>query len=121
MNRYRCRAIAAGLLILFATISSLIAQFSPWKGTITTEGGVTVAKNPKEPIHKEPILSLKEDFAISGAGATGDYAFSYPRDIAVDKDGNIYVLDMSFQLFLSEERGSDVSQFFIFSFPVLSL
>lgn len=55
-------------MILFATISSLIAQSSPWKGTITTEGGVTVVKNPKEPIHKEPILSLKEDFAISGAG-----------------------------------------------------
>jgi len=93
MNRHRCRAIAAGLLILLTTAYGLIAQ-PQWKGSITKDGDIIVVKNPNEPIYKDEILSLKEDFSIGGAGATGGYMFSYLKDIAVDQDGNIFALDL---------------------------
>jgi hypothetical protein len=81
------------LFILVAYLEGAEAQ-QPWKGKIYKEGDVTIVKNPKDPIHKDLVLSIKEDFSIGGAGATGAYMFSDLRDIAVDQDGNIYALDL---------------------------
>jgi hypothetical protein len=81
------------LAILLASTLCQAGQL-PWKGKITKEGDVTIVKNPKEPIYKDTVISLKEDFSIGGAGATGAYMFSYLRDIAVDQNGNIYALDL---------------------------
>jgi hypothetical protein len=74
--------------------SALAQQTPPWKGKITKDGDVTIVKNPKDPIHKEPILSLKEDFAIGGAQAKGEYALALPRSLAVDKAGDLFILDV---------------------------
>lgn len=94
MDQRQPLPLLMGISILLGTVSGLVAQSPSWKGTITTEGGVVVVKNPKEPIHQEPILTLKEDFSIGGAGAAGDTTFSYLIDIAVDNEGNIYGLDL---------------------------
>jgi hypothetical protein len=84
----------AGILFaVYGCLCSVQAQ-QPWKGKIYKDGEVTVVRNPKEPIYKDTILSLKEDFSIGGAGATGGYMFSSLRDIAVDQAGNIYALDL---------------------------
>lgn len=83
-----------GILILLGTAPGLVAQSPSWKGTIAKEDGVIIVKNPKEPIHQGPVLALKEDLSIGGAGATGGYIFSYLMDIAVDNEGNIYALDL---------------------------
>jgi len=83
-------ALAAFLLGIFP----LFGAQAKWEGTITKEGDVAIVKNPKEPLYKDPVLSLKEDFSIGGAGATDGYIFSYLKDIAVDQDGNIYALDL---------------------------
>lgn len=84
--------IWAGLSILWAAVNVLVAQ-SPWKGTMTKEGDVVIVKNPKEPLYKNPILSLKEDFVLGGANASGEYSFAEIRTAAVGDDGTVYVLD----------------------------
>ena len=82
------------ILVLIAGIATatLFAR-DQWKGTITKEGGLVVVKNPKEPISKDPALSLKQDFALGGPDATGDSAFNQIRTAAIGDDGSIYVLD----------------------------
>ena len=87
----------AGLLafyILSRFLAAVQGDQSPiWKGTITKEGDVVVIKNPKEPINKEPVLSLKVDFTIGGAQAKDEYALALPTSLAVDKKGELFVLD----------------------------
>jgi hypothetical protein len=79
---------------LLLALSPLFGIQSQWKGTISEEGTVTVIKNPKEPIYKNPILSLKEDFAIGGEDAQGEYAIAHPYALAVDGEGSIYVYEL---------------------------
>ena len=81
------------VFVLGIGLSEDIAGQPQWKGSVTKEGSVIVVKNPKEPIYKTPILSLKEDFALGGPNATGDYAFNQIRTTAIGDDGTIYVLD----------------------------
>jgi hypothetical protein len=64
-----------------------------WKGTISTENGVTIVQNPKQPMYGEDILAIEEDLSIGESASSDDYLFSSIRAIAVDDAGNIYVLD----------------------------
>jgi hypothetical protein len=68
-------------------------QESSWQGTISTENGVTIVQNPKEPMYGEDALILEEDLAIGKSKNEGEFLFSEIRSIAVDDAGNIYVLD----------------------------
>jgi len=55
-------------IIIFLSVSIMLVscgkQKAAWKGTIEEEEGVTVVKNPKEPIYDEGMISLKEDLSI---------------------------------------------------------
>jgi hypothetical protein len=82
------------LLLFVIFVFACQNQKTEWKGTITTENGVTVVQNPKEPMHGEEALVLEEDLAIGESTSEGDYLFSSIRAITVDDAGNIYVLDM---------------------------
>jgi hypothetical protein len=95
MNGRRRRTFLGGLgfTVLIAAAAHLAPAQAEWKGRIITEGGVTVIKNPKEPLYKTPVLELKEDLSLGGPDAQGDYAFSQIRHFAVDDAGAIYVLD----------------------------
>lgn len=62
-------------------------------GTIDEEDGVTIIRNPKEPLFKTPILELKEELAIGGLGTEEDHDLGQVRGFVVDNDGTIYVLD----------------------------
>jgi len=42
-------------------------QKAEWKGTIEKHDGVTVVKNPKDPIHREDVFSLEEELSIGEA------------------------------------------------------
>jgi hypothetical protein len=82
-------------LLFFSRAAEAKENQSPeWKGTIIKEGEVTVVKNPKEPMYKEPILTLKEDLIVGGSKAQGESVFSTVRGIEVDQAGNIYVGDL---------------------------
>ena len=84
---------ACGLWLLLLAASVPASAQPPWKGTIVREGGVTVVKNPKEPIYKTPVLELEEELSLGGPDAQGEYVFGQIRHFAVDDAGAIYVLD----------------------------
>jgi len=83
------------ILSVFIIFVSCGQQKADWKGTIEEEDGVTVVKNPKEPIYDEGLISLKEDLSIGVDEGDENYMFSYPFDIDSDSHGNIYVLDFT--------------------------
>ena len=69
-------------------------QKTEWHGTIEEVDGVTVVRNPKEPIYGDNIFVLKEELSIGEAGGREEYMFSSARSLAVDLSGNIYVMDV---------------------------
>jgi hypothetical protein len=85
--------LAFPLLILSLFLLVCQDKKMEWKGTITTENGVTVVTNPEEPMYREDSLHLEEDLTIGQSSEGPDYMFSAIRSIAVDDEGNIFVLD----------------------------
>ncbi len=78
------------IIILFISCSQ---QKTEWKGTIEEVDGVTVVKNPKEPMYDENVFVLEEELSIGEVEGKEEYIFSRIRDVDVDGKGNIYVLD----------------------------
>jgi len=68
-------------------------QKSEWAGKIEVIDGITVVKNPKEPIYQEEVLSIEEELSIGYDEEDENYMFSYISHITVDGNGRIYVLD----------------------------
>ena len=70
-------------IVLFLSVIIMLVscgrQKSEWKGTIEEENGVTVVKNPKEPMYGEDIFSLEEDLSIGEAEGKKEYMFSYKK------------------------------------------
>jgi len=69
------------------------AQQREWKGKVETEVGVKVVKNPRESLYGNIKLDLAEDLSI-GAENDPNLMFFGVRAVTVDKQGNIYVLDL---------------------------
>ncbi len=86
--------IASIVLLLSAFIMAISfgGQKAEWKGKIDIENGIKVIKNPAEPLYGEITFELEEDLSI-GNEDDENYLFYRARDIQVDTDGNIYVLD----------------------------
>lgn len=83
------------LLIIFA-VSLIISCGQPksaWKGSIEEIDGITVVKNPKEPIYGEDVLTLEEDLVIGGEVDEVEPLFLSVKTFKLDDDENIYVLD----------------------------
>lgn len=68
-------------------------QKAEWKGTIEKHNGVTVVKNPKDPIHREDVFNLEEELSIGEKEGKEEYIFSYITDIGVDEEERIYIID----------------------------
>jgi len=68
-------------------------QKAAWKGTIADVDGVTVVKNPKQPMYGEEVFSLEEELSIGEVGGREEYMFSETGTIAVDDEERIYVSD----------------------------
>ncbi len=84
------------IVIFFSVIIIFVScqkQKAKWKGSIEKVDGVTVVKNPKEPMYSENTVSLKEKLSIGEAEGSEEYMFSQIRSIAVDDEENIYVFD----------------------------
>ena len=80
-------------LLAFLIFSSCSQQKSNWQGSIEVADGVTVVRNPKEPMYPEDVFSLEEELSIGEALGKKDYMFSQIKDIAIDEKERIYVLD----------------------------
>lgn len=87
------------LMIFIFVIALSILTFScsqqgaDWQGTIEEVDGVTIVKNPLEPMHGGDALELEEELTIGEAEGREEYMFSRVFSIAVDDLENIYVLD----------------------------
>lgn len=68
-------------------------QKTEWKGTIEELDGVTVVKNPAEPLYGEDAFLLDEEIPIGVAAGKEEYIFSQISGIDVDREGNIYLID----------------------------
>ena len=82
------------LFLLFFLINSYAQEKPEWKGTIEVQDGVTIVKNPKEPMYGEDVLRFEEELSIGEPEGREEYMFSLISSIDVDSNGNIYVLDV---------------------------
>lgn len=82
-----------GALCLFLFCTGCQKKTTQWKGTIDIEDGVTVVKNPKEPIYKEPVIELQEDLTIKGSENIEEQMFQNINTLGIDEGENLYVLD----------------------------
>lgn len=80
-------------LSIFLILVSCSKQKAAWKGTIEEIDGVTVVKNPKDPMYGEEVFILEEELSIGDVEGPEEYMFSRIRSLAVDNGERIYVLD----------------------------
>ncbi len=78
---------------IFMMLVSCQKQKAEWKGIIEEVDGVTIVKNPKEPMYREDVFSLEEELSIGEAEGREEYMFSEIRDFAVDGEERLYILD----------------------------
>jgi hypothetical protein len=81
------------VIALFMSLSACRQQKARWRGTIEVVDGITVVKNPKEPVYPEDICIVKEELSIGEAEGRKEYMLSGVIDIAVDDADNIYAAD----------------------------
>lgn len=81
------------ILSVFVTLISCQKQKAEWNGKIEKKNGVTVIKNPIEPIYGEDVFIIEEELSFGDDEEDEDYMFSDVSHITVDNNGRIYVLD----------------------------
>jgi hypothetical protein len=64
-----------------------------WRGSIEKVNGVTIVRNPEEPIYEGDLFTTEEELSIGGEEGSGAYAFSDISHITADDQGRIYALD----------------------------
>ena len=73
------------------------SQKDEWKGSIQYLNGVKIVKNPGEGIwekdKKEKKVIFKEEFCVGSKDQDKNYVFHQPKDMVVDRNGAIYILD----------------------------
>jgi hypothetical protein len=88
--------------IIFSIVLSLLGymiflsygyQEAKWKGTIEKMDGITIVKNPKEPMYGGNVCIIEEDLKIGESVGDENYMFSQIGFLDVDNDENIYVAD----------------------------
>jgi hypothetical protein len=89
------KIIYLSFVIPFLIISciSCSQQKTEWQGSIEVVDGVTVVKNPKEPMYKEDVFSLEEELSIGVAEGAEEYMFLDARKVVVDNSERIFVSD----------------------------
>ena len=87
-------------LLVICLISILImsctreqtAKKAEWRAEVEFKNGTKIVKNPTEPLYGEILLELEEDLSI-GREDDDNYLFYQPRNISVDDQRNIYILE----------------------------
>jgi hypothetical protein len=87
------RIKAAVFLPCLIVFISCAEDKTEWQGSVTIENGVTVVKNPVEPLYGDDSFELTEDLSIGVREGAPEYMFQSPRGVAVNDRGDIYVLD----------------------------
>ncbi len=83
-----------------------------WRGTISEENGVTIIKNPAEPMYTEQVLTLEKELTVGGAGTGGEIAFSSLEGVDIDEDENIFILSAKdAAVFVYDRSGKFIRKF----------
>jgi hypothetical protein len=80
-------------LSVFMILVSCQKQKAKWKGTIEEVDGVTIVKNPKEPMYGEEVFNYEIELSLGGAGGKEEYYFSSINHIYVDDEDRIHLTD----------------------------
>ena len=86
------------LLIFLISLSTMscskekTAKTAEWKGEVELKNDTKIVKNPSDPVYGEIIFELEEDLSI-GSEDDDNYLFYDPRNIAVDEQDNILILE----------------------------
>ncbi len=100
------------LSIFISCFDSCGRKKTGWKGTIKEENGVIVVNNPKEPMYGEDVFRLEEDLTLGKKEGSEDYLFERVRNIDIDKNDNIYVLDYrAVQIKIFDKKGELIRTF----------
>ncbi len=91
-NKTKIFSIAI-LLCALIMLVKCSQQKIEWKGTIEEVDGVTIVKNPREPVYGEDVFNVEEELSIGEAEGEQEYMFSRIAGIELDDEGNIYVVD----------------------------
>lgn len=83
-------ALLCFTLFLFSACGQ---QKTGWQGTIDVVDGVTVVKNPEDPIYKTESFEMIEELSIGEREGKEEYMFQRLRTLAVNTNEDIYVLD----------------------------
>jgi hypothetical protein len=79
-------------LVILMFVVSCGQKGTKWQGTIEEENGITVVRNPKEPIYSEEVFQLEEDLTITSP-EDDELMFQNLTTLVVDDAENIYVTD----------------------------
>ena len=93
MKKKKEYVFLAVILLILLTAVVCREQGTQWQGEIKDVDGVTLVKNPKEPLYAGNILELTEDLAITSHEENEEQMFQDIRTLDVDAVGSIYVLD----------------------------
>ena len=92
----KVKSISIALFIIFLIVDiSCTQNEAEWKGTIEEEDGVTIVKNPKEPMFQGSIFKLEEDLSIGQIEGKEEYMFEFLWEILVDEKENIYAINLT--------------------------
>jgi len=80
-------------LFLIFTLICCSSQKTEWQGTIEVVDGVTVVKNPLDPMYGEEILAIEEELSIGVAEGAEEYMFQNAWEVVVDNSERIFVSD----------------------------
>jgi hypothetical protein len=86
-------SITTILLVFFACSG----QETDWEGSIEVVDGVTIIKNPMEPLYGEEAFIIEEELSIGEAKGREEYIFQGIRAVAVSDNGDMYVVDSKAQ------------------------
>jgi hypothetical protein len=80
-------------LFVTCVFGAASAGAGSWEGKEATKDGIRHIANPANPIEAPSTFSPKELWRVGGDDEGDDIIFGVLNDIAVDKNGNVYVLD----------------------------
>ena len=90
--KFKQKTISIFIIVLSILVLSCHQKKSKWQGTIEEVDGVTVIKNPVEPMYGAEIIEIEEDLAIREEPSDDGLKFEMLVMLCIDDDGNIYVV-----------------------------
>ncbi len=91
----KLRQVTMSVFILVLSLLALSCgqKGDKWQGTVEEVDGVTLVKNPLEPMYGEDVFIIEEELAIGESEGREEYMFSEIPSIAVDDENRIYAVD----------------------------